>query len=254
MDRDIYDRVLMALCNGTRYKIEPDGFLEWEERQEAEERRREAYEYMNDLFRDCCDDQDYKDYASKGFIAWDQWGDFPPYDEKKRKKDYHLYYVDEPGIRYGDIMRLERFEVVRAFLTIEQIEELGLPPNPAKQTDSRFRKYARKYGVSDSWELDALSPSFIIKTLKDLFEKYLDMDKVEALRSQETDERRKVERVKDLAQTEEKLDKAVSVANRLPQETIEALDVVLETGAGIDLKNWLVTYLQDWRDKLENDE
>jgi hypothetical protein len=52
-------------------------------------------------------------------------------------------------------------EVVRLGLSLDQVRELNLPPNPAKETDKRYAEYARTTGCTDSWELDALSPSFI---------------------------------------------------------------------------------------------
>ena len=52
-------------------------------------------------------------------------------------------------------------EVVRLGLNLDQVRELRLPPNPAKETDRRFEQYVRETGCTDSWELDALSPAFI---------------------------------------------------------------------------------------------
>lgn len=51
-------------------------------------------------------------------------------------------------------------EVKRIALNMDQIEELNPPPNFAKVTDSRYDFYREKYG-SNSWELDALEPSYI---------------------------------------------------------------------------------------------
>lgn len=42
----------------------------------------------------------------------------------------------------------------------DQIQEHKPPPNPAKETDSRFADYESKYG-QESWELDALSTDVI---------------------------------------------------------------------------------------------
>lgn len=52
-------------------------------------------------------------------------------------------------------------EVVRLGLNLDQLRELRLPPNPAKEPDRRFEQYVRETGCTDSWELDALSPAFI---------------------------------------------------------------------------------------------
>ena len=54
-----------------------------------------------------------------------------------------------------------RVEVFRLGLNIEQVRQLALPPNPAKETDKRYHEYVRTTGQTDSWELDALSPAYI---------------------------------------------------------------------------------------------
>jgi hypothetical protein len=50
--------------------------------------------------------------------------------------------------------------VQRLALNMNQVEELNPPPNPAKLSDSRAAGYVDKYGY-ESWELDALDPSYI---------------------------------------------------------------------------------------------
>lgn len=47
--------------------------------------------------------------------------------------------------------------VKRLALNMDQVDEYGPPPNPAKMTDSRFISYTNVYG-NESWELDALEP------------------------------------------------------------------------------------------------
>jgi hypothetical protein len=66
-------------------------------------------------------------------------------------------------------------EVRRIALTMEQIEELNPPPNPAKTTDSRFQNYIAEYG-DDSWELDALPPQYIVALLKKEIESIIEAD------------------------------------------------------------------------------
>jgi hypothetical protein len=56
-------------------------------------------------------------------------------------------------------------DVQRIALTMEQIEQYGPPPNPAKVTDSRFEDYLSRYG-SESWELDALEPEVIVELIR----------------------------------------------------------------------------------------
>lgn len=63
----------------------------------------------------------------------------------------------------------------RIALTMEQIREVKPPPNPAKVTDSRYDSYRRSYG-SESWELDALEPSYLTRLVQSHIDKYRDVD------------------------------------------------------------------------------
>ena len=62
-----------------------------------------------------------------------------------------------------------RLEFRRLALNMDQVEKYEPPPNPAKETDSRFAGYIRQFG-HESWELDALNP----KILSDLVAGELD--------------------------------------------------------------------------------
>ena len=55
------------------------------------------------------------------------------------------------------------------------MKSLKPPPNPAKVTDSRFQDYARKYG-DESWELDALSPSYLVELVRSNVVRYIEDD------------------------------------------------------------------------------
>lgn len=44
---------------------------------------------------------------------------------------------------------------------MEQIEQYNPPPNPAKETDTRWGTYVSQYDTKKSWELDALDPLVI---------------------------------------------------------------------------------------------
>lgn len=79
----------------------------------------------------------------------------------------HLGDHDPSGIDMSrDIIdRLDIFgqepEFRRIALNMDQVEEQGPPPNPAKVTDSRYRNYVAEYGT-ESWELDALEPQYLV--------------------------------------------------------------------------------------------
>jgi hypothetical protein len=67
----------------------------------------------------------------------------------------------------------EPVEVRRLALNIDQAERYGPPPNPAKDTDSRYAGYVEKFGES-SWELDALDPTVIADLVREAIEGLID--------------------------------------------------------------------------------
>lgn len=66
-------------------------------------------------------------------------------------------------------------DVQRIALSMEQIREFNLPPNPVKIKDSRSPLYIRQHGAN-SWELDALKPKYIEKIIGDKIRGYIDWD------------------------------------------------------------------------------
>jgi len=81
----------------------------------------------------------------------------------------HLGDHDPSGVQMSEDNqeRLELFGGIkiplhRLALNMDQIREIGdLPPNFAKQTDSRTVWYIERFGTDDAWELDALDPEYI---------------------------------------------------------------------------------------------
>lgn len=67
------------------------------------------------------------------------------------------------------------FELERIALNMAQIEEVRPPENPAKVTDSRFDGYMKRFGTK-SWELDALSPSYLTNLLSSQIDAHIDPD------------------------------------------------------------------------------
>jgi hypothetical protein len=82
-------------------------------------------------------------------------------------------------------------EVRRLALNMEQVEEYDPPPNPAKESDSRFADYQAKYG-DESWELDALEPSVLAQLVTDELAGLLDMEQWEATMQRERKARREL--------------------------------------------------------------
>lgn len=67
-------------------------------------------------------------------------------------------------------------EFRRIALNMDQIKKLNPPPNPAKSTDARFKEYAKQFG-RESWELDALEPSYLDKLVRRIVGPYIDAQK-----------------------------------------------------------------------------
>lgn len=67
-----------------------------------------------------------------------------------------------------------RPELLKLALTMEQVREHNPPPNPAKRTDSRYRRYAAKHGTQ-SWEVDALPPDVLQGLVRSALDGKVDM-------------------------------------------------------------------------------
>ena len=114
-------------------------------------------------------------FAQRGYNSmsaqWEAGQRFASYVRRgQRPIVFHLGDHDPSGLDMTEDnrKRLEIFAgvpvlVVRLALNRDQINQFNPPPNPAKDTDSRFEAYRKEHGES-SWELDALDPE-VIQTL-----------------------------------------------------------------------------------------
>lgn len=68
--------------------------------------------------------------------------------------------------------------VERLALNMDQIEQYDPPPNPAKESDSRFVNYQAQYG-DESWELDALEPRVLNRIVRDRVGELIDEEQWE---------------------------------------------------------------------------
>lgn len=64
----------------------------------------------------------------------------------------------------------------RIALNMDQVEQYSPPPNPAKQTDSRYAWYQETTGLDESWELDALEPLVMQQLVVDHLDALRDED------------------------------------------------------------------------------
>ena len=128
-----------------------------------------------DIVAQACKPMDVPHFSCRGYISQTAM-----YNAARRLRRYgrsiifHFGDHDPSGIDMTrDIEdRLNIFgvypDVIRVALNMDQVEEFNPPPNPAKQTDSRYESYIAEYG-DESWELDALEPSM----LKELISEHL---------------------------------------------------------------------------------
>jgi hypothetical protein len=89
---------------------------------------------------------------------------------------------------------VDEFEVIPVALTMEQIKKYNPPPNPAKITDPRAKRYILEHG-EHSWELDALKPDVLYKILDDAILKYLDLTKFKKMLDQEKRDKKKLSQI-----------------------------------------------------------
>lgn len=87
-------------------------------------------------------------------------------------------------------------EVERIALTMDQVDEYQPPPNPAKETDSRARRYIEQYGP-ESWELDALDPVTLTRIIQNHIRAHLDQEQFDAKVRERTEARALLKRVAD---------------------------------------------------------
>jgi hypothetical protein len=78
-------------------------------------------------------------------------------------------------------------EVRRIALNLGQVT--GLPPNFAKENDSRYAAYVQQFGTTDCWELDALAPNVIAGLVRAELDSLIDHDAWAGAIAEEDDNR-----------------------------------------------------------------
>lgn len=95
-----------------------------------------------------------------------------------------MHMTVDNGERLNLFMRSYGVDVVRLALNRDQIDQYDPPPNPAKETDSRFEGYAAEHG-DESWELDALDPAVIDQLIRDALEERIEPEPWQAAKDAE---------------------------------------------------------------------
>lgn len=95
--------------------------------------------------------------------------------------------IKERLIQYSGIDFEEQedsFSIHRLALNWNQVEEWKPPPNPAKETDSRFAGYQVEFG-DESWELDAVEPATLAGLVEENIQGLIDSDTWNAVAKRE---------------------------------------------------------------------
>jgi hypothetical protein len=93
-------------------------------------------------------------------------------------------------------------KVVRAAVTIEQIERLKLPPDiEAKESSSRFKTYVEQTGFTDAWEVDSMDPEVLVEEVLAACRSVIDVDLFNKALVQEKEDDVRIARLKAAVQT-----------------------------------------------------
>jgi len=145
-------------------------------------------EALSGVFERICNELDVPFLCCRGYLSQSEM-----YSAAQRIKHYKQAGQDFTILHFGDHdpsgidmtrdmrERLTTFGCYslnfdRLALNIEQVLEYEPPPNPAKETDSRFDSYLRKFGQK-SWELDALEPAVLSGLVEKAVEEIRDPEK-----------------------------------------------------------------------------
>jgi hypothetical protein len=88
-------------------------------------------------------------------------------------------------------------EVRRIALNMDQVRQYNLPPNFAKESDTRFGGYVAQFGTSECWELDALDPTVIANLIRTEIESLINQDSWQEAMSGEEESRELLGRVSE---------------------------------------------------------
>lgn len=148
-------------------------------------------EALSGVLKPVCNEMDMPLLAARGYPSVSVLHTFaidriiPAMNEGQRVVILHLGDHDPSGMDMTRDLRdkLSLFtgatvDIRRIALNMDQVEELNLPPNPAKPKDKRFKVYAAQYGTS-AWELDALPPAYLDQLVRTNAGQFIDTEALE---------------------------------------------------------------------------
>lgn len=87
-------------------------------------------------------------------------------------------------------------EAIRIAVTLEQVRKFNLPPNPAKESSSRYAEYVKRAGTTKCWECESLDPEDLRQALHDAILSVIDVDQLNAVQECEKEEREQLSAIR----------------------------------------------------------
>jgi hypothetical protein len=146
-------------------------------------------EALSGVFQRVCDEKRIGFFACRGYVSqsemWSASQRFLHLNRRGKENIHILHFGDHDpsgldmtrdirdrlNIFLGEDMQCN-FTVDRLALNMDQVDQYEPPPNPAKETDSRFWNYRQEFG-DESWELDALPPDVLANLVSTEVDKYI---------------------------------------------------------------------------------
>lgn len=147
-------------------------------------------EALSRLFEQVCDPLCVRTFAGKGYASWTSlheayerfivahqhgrdckilyFGDFDP-----SGKDIERFITEALNERLGIFIQGDFIQVQRIALTRDQIVEKQLPPQPAKETDTRYEDFVKEHGDMVV-ELDAIEPDELQDMIREAVNEHFD--------------------------------------------------------------------------------
>ena len=133
-------------------------------------------EALSGVFQRVCEELDVPFFACRGYVSqsemWRAARRLLRYSRNGQTPIiFHFGDHDPSGIDMTRDIRDRvalfgaEIELNRMALNMDQVDQYGPPPNPAKTTDARFQGYVVEYG-DESWELDALDPKSLARLVR----------------------------------------------------------------------------------------
>ncbi len=171
-------------------------------KQQGQERHIEVFAEKNTLYRiveRACQPYYVPFSIGRGFSSIPVWRDMARRFRTSGCKAMTLIIVsdyDPEGLELADdavrSLALHGIQVDghRVAVTREQIDELGLAGdfNPAKESSSRYTSFVDRTGGTETWEVEALPPDFLLAQIKAAIEANMDMDVYERVCQQERED------------------------------------------------------------------